>query len=156
VAVSRVVQGNTGIWLLDGTRLSRFTFGAARDQFSVWSPDGTRIVFRSNRTGAGDLYQKLTSGAGVEERLVASDQLKTPSSWSPDGRFLLYFSTDPQTNADLWVVPTTGDHTPSVFLKTPSRETHVAPDGRFLINTELDDAAAPITLVQNWHPEAKK
>jgi Tol biopolymer transport system component len=95
--------------------MSRFTFDAARHQFSVWSPDRTRIVFRSSRTGAGDLYQKLTSGAGVEERLVASDQLKTPSSWSPDGRFLLYISTDPQTNADLWIVPTTGDHTPSCF-----------------------------------------
>ena len=28
----------------------------------------------------------------------------------------------------------------------------VARDGRFLINTVLDDAAAPITLLQNWHP----
>ena len=56
----------------------------------------------------GDLYQKLTSGAGVEERLVASDQVKTPTSWSADGRFLLYLSVDPQTNADLWVVPMVG------------------------------------------------
>jgi len=33
----------------------------------------------------------------------------------------------------------------------------VAPDGRFLINMELDDAAAaPITLIQNWNPEAKQ
>jgi hypothetical protein len=32
----------------------------------------------------------------------------------------------------------------------------VAPDGRFLINTELEGAAAPITLVMNWNPESKK
>ena len=32
----------------------------------------------------------------------------------------------------------------------------VAPDGRFLINTALDNAAAPITLIQHWNPEAKK
>ena len=36
------------------------------------------------------------------------------------------------------------------------RQYDVAPDGRFLINTELDSAAAPITLIQNWNPEAKK
>lgn len=36
------------------------------------------------------------------------------------------------------------------------RQYDVAPDGRFLINTELDDAAAPITLVMNWQPEGKK
>ena len=35
----------------------------------------------------------------MEERLVASDQLKSPTSWSADGRFLLYHSIDPQTNS---------------------------------------------------------
>ena len=100
----------------------------------VWSPDGTRIVFMSNRTGGGDLYQKLTSGAGTEERLVTSDQLKNAYSWSPDGRFLLFNSTDPQTNTDLWVVPMAGDRTPSVFLKTPFREVNgvFSPDGRWV------------------------
>ncbi len=57
-----------------------------------------------------------------------------PNSWSPDGRFLLYMSIDPQTNADLWVVPMEGDPTPSVFLKTPFREAYGAfsPDGRWV------------------------
>ncbi len=33
----------------------------------------------------------------------------------------------------------------------------VAPDGRFLINVSLDEtAAAPITVITNWHPDAKK
>ena len=32
------------------------------------------------------------------------------------------------------------------------RQYDVAPDGRFLINTELDSAAAPITLLMNWQP----
>jgi hypothetical protein len=36
------------------------------------------------------------------------------------------------------------------------RQYDVAPDGRFIINTVLGDAAAPITLLQNWHPEVKK
>jgi hypothetical protein len=36
------------------------------------------------------------------------------------------------------------------------RQYDVAPDGRFLINTVLDEASAPITLLQNWNPEAKK
>ena len=122
VAVTRRVQGNTDLWLLDGARMSRFTFDAGVDQIPVWSPDGTRIVFNSNRTGQFDLYQKLTSGAGVEERLVASDQDKAPTSWSADGRFLLYHSVDPQTSDDLWIVPMAGERTPSVFLKTPFRE----------------------------------
>ncbi|HVH28254.1 MAG TPA: protein kinase [Vicinamibacterales bacterium] len=134
VVVSRVVPDNTDLWLLDGGRTSRFTFDPAPDTHPVWSSDGTRIVFRSNRTGADDLYQKLASGAGAEERLLASDQVKTPESWSADGRFLLYRSIDPQTNLDLWVVPMVGDRTPSVFLKTPFREGYGAfsPDGRWV------------------------
>ncbi len=134
VAVTRTVQGNTDLWLLDSARTSRFTFDAAIDRYPLWSPDGARIVFRSRRTGAGDLYQKLTSGAGVEERFVASDQRMTPTSWPADGRFLLYLNIDPQTNHDLWVLPMAGNHTPSVFLKTPFRETWGAfsPDGRWV------------------------
>jgi serine/threonine protein kinase/Tol biopolymer transport system component len=134
VAVQRSVGGNTDLWLLDGGRTSRFTFDAATDVRPVWSPDGTRVAFGSNPMGRFDLYQKLTSGAGVEERFVASNQQKTPSSWSADGRFLLYQSTDPQTSLDIWVVPMVGDHTPSVFLKTPFVERYgeFSPDGRWV------------------------
>jgi Tol biopolymer transport system component len=135
VVVSRTMQGNRDLWLLDGARTSRLTFDPALDDRPIWSPDGMRIVFRSIRGAPrGDLYQMLANGAGVEERFFASEQSLTPSSWSLDGRFLMYLSTDPQTNADLWVVPMTGEPTPSVFLKTPFRETYAAfsPDGRWV------------------------
>ena len=36
------------------------------------------------------------------------------------------------------------------------RQYDVTRDGRFLINTVLDEAAAPITLLMNWNPEAKQ
>ena len=36
------------------------------------------------------------------------------------------------------------------------RQYDVASDGRFLINMELESAAAAITLLMNWTPEAKK
>ena len=36
------------------------------------------------------------------------------------------------------------------------RQYDIAPDGRFLINTELESTAAPITLLMNWNPDAKK
>ena len=134
VAVSRTVQGNTDLWLLDGARTSRITFDAALDQSLLWSPDGARIVFETNRTGPFDLYQTLTTGAGVEELVVASDQNKVPSSWSSDGRFLLYMSVGSQTGSDLWVMPMTGDRTPSAFLKTRFHEAWGAfsPDGRWV------------------------
>ena len=140
VIVGRTVQGNQDLWLLDGKHTSRFTFDAATDDISIWSPDGTRIVFTSTRTGGGDLYQKPSSGEGAEDRFVESDEVKTPSNWSADGRFLLYHSTDPQTSSDLWVAPVAGGiragegSSPFVFLKTPAREVWGAfsPDGRWI------------------------
>jgi Tol biopolymer transport system component len=133
VVVMRRIQGNTDLWLLDGARTTRFTFDPA-DGFPVWSPDGRRIVFASTRSGAWYLYQKLTNGTGVEERLLGPDQIKIPVSWSPDGRILMYLINNAQTKTDLWVLPMAGEHSPSAFLQTPFREALAvfSPDGRWV------------------------
>ena len=134
VVVGRSVEGNADVWLLDEGRMSRFTFDSAQDNYPIWSPDGARITFRSARKGTGDIYQKLAGGAGAEDSLLGTPLTKVPTSWSTDGRFLLYFTLDPQTAADLWIMPTDGDKTPYIFLKTPFREAFGAfsPDGRWV------------------------
>ncbi|MEJ0007966.1 MAG: hypothetical protein WDM77_16780 [Steroidobacteraceae bacterium] len=73
-------------------------------------------------------------GSGTAVLLVASSQLKAATDWSRDGRFLLYYSIDPQTKGDLWVRPMTADQKPWVFLKTPFDEENgqFSPDGRFV------------------------
>jgi Tol biopolymer transport system component len=149
VAVARTVQGNRDIWLLDGARTSRLTFDAATELIPVWSPDGSRIVFGSIRTGQQHLYIKPSSGAGAEEPLLESTQgSRVATDWSRDGRFLLFFSTDPQSGQDLWVLPMHGAmaspsgspddkgdaRTPRVFLKTTFIEVwaRFSPDGRWV------------------------
>lgn len=134
VVASRTVRGNTDIWMLDDTGASRFTFDVALDRFPVWSPDGSRVAFDSNRSGHRQLYQKRTDGAGSEELLLASAQDTGAMSWSPDGRFLLYRSQDSVTLSDLWVLPFEGDQTPRVFLKTQfdERTGVFSPDGKWV------------------------
>ncbi len=156
VIVGRTVQGNQDLWLLDRTRLRRFTFDAATDDISNWSPDGTRIVFTSTRTGGGDLYLKLASGAEMETRFVASDEVKTPSSWSTDGRFILFHSTDPQTSSDIWVAPVSGGP-PSVLLNTPFREVWGAfsPDGRWVAYMS-NESGRPEIYVRPFTPPGAK
>src|SRR5262249_42114167 len=97
VAVSRTVNGNMDVWLIDAVRgvPTRFTFDAAFfDRQPVWSADGSHVVFASARKGPFSLYLKLSSGAGAEELLLGSHQIKAPTDWSPDGRFLLFRSLD--------------------------------------------------------------
>jgi Tol biopolymer transport system component len=90
-AVSRTVQGNFDIWLVDATRTTRFTFDASLDRYPVWSSAGSladsRVVFDSNRKGRRDLYIKSANGAGREELLVESAQDKIAGVWSRVGRF---------------------------------------------------------------------
>ena len=124
------------VWLIDAARgvPTRFTFDAADDASPVWSPDGSRVVFASERKGVYNLYWKLSSGAGADEMLLESDQPKWPSDWSSDGRFLLFYSFDPQTGFDLWVLPVSGDKKPFPFLKTPfeERDGQFSPGGKWI------------------------
>jgi serine/threonine protein kinase len=111
VALTRSANGNIDIWLLDLARgvRSRFTSDPAIDYGPVWSPDGKRIVFGSNRTSTFDLYQKDVNGLpGSEQLLLTTLQIKGPTDWSPDGRFLLFRSLDPKTNYDIWCLPMSG------------------------------------------------
>jgi len=134
VAVTRTVEGNMDIWLLDGARTTRFTFDESPDQWPIWSPDGSRIAFSSARKGVNDLYQKPSNGAGSEELLLESPQQKISNDWSPNGRFILYFAPDPKTSFDLWALPVEGKRTPFVFLNTnfSERKGRFSPDGRWV------------------------
>src|SRR5205085_4585911 len=83
---------NPDIWLIDAARgiPTRFTFDEAYDWDPVWSADGSRVAFSSNRDGLYTLYVKDASGAAKEERLQKAENPERPCDWSPDGRFLMY------------------------------------------------------------------
>jgi len=136
VVITDPQTGHPDIWLYELARgiKTRFTFDPAGEREPIWSPDGSRIVFTSNRKGHFDLYQKSANGAGSEELLLESNFDKAPSSFSPDGRFLLYSAVDPKTKADLWVLPLGGDRKPFPFLQTEFTESfgQFSPDGRWI------------------------
>jgi Tol biopolymer transport system component len=113
---------------------SRLTFDPARDQFPVWSPDGKRIAFASDRTGNFDLYQHASNGAGQDELLLKSNHQKYPTDWSSDGRYLLYSDLDPKTKPDLWVLPmesASSERKPVLFLRTDLHTDLYKGNGKF-------------------------
>jgi Tol biopolymer transport system component len=127
------VNSSRDLWLVDLARdlMTRFTFTREDEQGGVWSPDGSRVAFRSNRSGSFNIYEKRSDGAGEENLISAGKVPQTPLSWSPDGKFLLFVTglvPDPAPGAaatggvvgtDLWVMPSAGDRKPFPFLTGP-------------------------------------
>jgi dipeptidyl aminopeptidase/acylaminoacyl peptidase len=138
VAITDAKVGPPDLWIYDVTRglRTRFTFDTRADNWPTWSPDGTKILFASNRGGHGDLFLRPASGAGAEETLLASPVNKASATWSRDGRFVAFVTLgDPNTKADIWVLPLAGDRKPVPFLQSPFNEqdARFSPDGRFIM-----------------------
>ena len=155
VAVSRrdPKTGISDIYVIEIARgaSSRLTSDPANVNVAVWSPDGSRIVWASNRGGSYQFYQKLASGAGQEELLLQSSNPIAPIDWSADGRYILYTQIDPKAKGDVWVLPLEGDRKPFPFLQTSSDEGSAvfSPDGRW-IAYQSDESGSAEVYVQTF------
>jgi Tol biopolymer transport system component len=132
------------IWDLDGKRaLRRLTFGG-QNRFPIWSPDGSRIAFQSNRDGDAGIFIERAGGGGVE-RLTKTDGVEahTPGSWSHDGRFIV-FSSKKAATYSLHVVSVADKKvTPFSDVRSAEPMTPVfSPDSRWVAYASLPVAAA--------------
>ena len=130
-------EGGGDIWIDDLVRGSstRLTFDPSVDNVPVWSPDGKRIAFMSNRDGGVfNLYAKDADGTGADELLLKTPNNKTMNDWSADGQYILYSQDDPATKEDLWVLPLVAGGTPTRVVATSFSESagSFSPDGRWV------------------------
>ena len=137
VAVERMVTSDEDVWLFDvGSGVpSRFTFDQKDDWAAIWSSDGRRVVFASDRNGVNDLFEKQANGTDDEQLLLRTPESKTPLSSSRDGRWLLYAARDPKKrDADIWALPLVGGRKPFPVLQTPFDENwgEFSPDGKWV------------------------
>jgi len=136
VAMRTNLSGNTDITLLEiGGTTIRFTFNPKIDVRGVWSPDGRRIAFASNRKGVYSIYWKLTKGApDSEELLLETGQPIFPVDWSRDGRFILFEQGDKLGNNDIWVLPLEGERKPFPIVQSAvdNSSAQFSPDGKWV------------------------
>jgi hypothetical protein len=140
LAVVKIPDSGTGmsdLWIYDIERdiKTRFTFDAADDTWPVWTPDGSRVFFSSNRDGKRySLYGKDIGGAGEAELIYSGERDVFPNGISPDGRHVVLMSTGGETAADLWLLPMEPEAEPVVLKQTEFTEGvgMVSPDGRWM------------------------
>jgi Tol biopolymer transport system component len=145
-------SNNLDIWIMEPARgtATRFTFDPSNDGNPLWFPDGSHVVYGSDREGGVmGLYVKSASGLGEDEQLCRGHLSIWADDISPDGKYLMFTDFTPETDADLLVMPMEGDHKPRVFLRTPFTETHAkfSPDGRWVAYSSTE-SGRPEVYVQ--------
>ncbi len=124
--------------LIRGSKL-RITADAATDASPIWSPDGQRVVFRSNRRGVHDLFVRASNGTSESAPLFRSGNAKYPTDWTPDGGSIVYHTYESATGADIWMVRADGSQA-SPLLNGPFDEMQgqVAPGGAWIAYTSTE------------------
>jgi eukaryotic-like serine/threonine-protein kinase len=133
----RDADGRIGdLWLLSPARgiTSRLTFRPGSECCLTWSPDGSEVVFGSARSGLDDLYRKSPADPARETLLLTWPEGAVATSWSPDGRSLLFESLAPATKTDIWILPMEGGGKPEPLIQGPFEEHDAifSPDGKWI------------------------
>ncbi len=125
------------VWVYEASRgvRTRFTFGPdALNGNPIWSPDGSRLIYRSDRAAKANLYSKAFAGSATEELILDTDEPKGPTSYSRDGKYLLFSSYATDTKADVWIMSMEGETDIQPLLRTEFMEGGAvfSPDGKWV------------------------
>ena len=123
------------IWYFEREALVRLTFAPGREIYPVWTRDGNRLAFASDRDGFPNLFWKSADGTGAAERLSQSEQPQFSTTFTPDGTQVVYHGPDRRAKLgfpDLWVQTIGGSASHLLAADFQVRNADISPDGRWL------------------------
>ena len=151
------LTSDISIFDLESGTSRRLTLEGNND-IPIWTPDGKRVTFNSDRSGNINIYWKMADGSGDVEQLTSNQNTKYPNSWSPDGRTLIFTEVNPVTHMDIWELSTDGDRKAEPLVATNSADEllSLSPDGRWLAYTsdesgEFQIYVRPYPLTEERH-----
>jgi len=133
IAVAVTDGDNQDIWVYDLNSDSRrrVTF-EGRNLRPVWSPDGTRVAFGSNRAGKSDIYSKSADGGGTAELLLRSGLWTLPDSWAANGDTLTFTEEEATEASRIDMLRVREGGSLQTVLEPGARGAQFSPDGRFI------------------------
>src|SRR5262249_44021102 len=133
-----------------GTR-SKFTSDPGADQYPIWSPDGSWIVFgRTVSVSGWPLYEKNAITRQPESLILNKPPYaKVATDWSRDGKYLLYHLFNP-SGYDIWALPMEGDRTPFAVVESPGddRDAQFSSDAKWIAYDSDESDRSEIYLQQ--------
>jgi serine/threonine-protein kinase len=137
VAVSTDDTTPNNVWIIDlggGIAPRQLTLGGS-NRYPVWSADGQRVAFQSDREGDFGIFWQKADGTGTAERLTKPEKgiAHIPDSWSPDGKKFSFTAVKGSETA-VWIF-SLQDNKASVFAEKAGSiigRAAFSPDGQWL------------------------
>jgi serine/threonine protein kinase/Tol biopolymer transport system component len=160
VAVRSTSPSESTLWLVDLSRggATPLSSGRGRNDSPVWSPDGTRVVWATDRDGPQDVFVKHVDDATPEQRLFRSDvPFKNPVDWSRDGQWIVMTQLDQDTSQNVWLLDASGTKPATIVVRGPVRDNAgpISPDGRWIAYTSEDSGRFEV-YVQSFPSPGRK
>jgi eukaryotic-like serine/threonine-protein kinase len=109
-----------------------------------WTPDGQRIAYASH----GDMYWRAADASSMPELLLSRAHPIYPSSWSEDGRFLIFQDDDPVNGFDIWMLPLGETPKPLIRTKDSEQNGRLSRDGRWLAYRSNESGTAQVMFAR--------
>ena len=136
VDIQNLKTGTSDIWVYDlGTGVpTRLHYDPTDEILPVWSGDGSKVFYRSDRHGPPDILEMTPGAPGSEKDVLVLPGVQQPEDATRDGATLTYTDAVGAAFQNIWLLPLQSGAKPVAWRKPSWNETspRFSPDGAWI------------------------